>query len=82
MRITYTRANVVTVVATSQELSVMISGARMALAVMTADPAAPEEARRLATLLARVLTDYDAARERADGGSPCTSRSSTSTSPT
>lgn len=74
MRVTRTRANVVTVVATSQELSALVSGARLALGVLEADPAAPEEARRLAVVLARVLTDYDTARERlTDGGTPCTS---------
>lgn len=74
MRVTRTRANIVTVVATSQELSALVSGARLALGVLEADPAAPEEARRLAVVLARVLSDYDTARERlTDGGTPCTS---------
>ena len=65
MRVTRTRANVVTLVATSQELSALVSGARMAAAVLGADQGAPEEARRLGELLARVLADYDQALERA-----------------
>lgn len=74
MRVTRTRANAVTLVATSQELSALVSGARMALALMRADPGAPAEARDLVTLLARVLDDYDRARERPPGeGTPCTS---------
>jgi hypothetical protein len=71
VRVTRTRANVVTLVATSQELSALVSGARMALAFMRADPSAPAEARDLATMLARVLDDYDRALERpAKGGTP------------
>ncbi len=71
MRITRTRANVVTLVATSQELSALAAGARMALSLMRADPQAPAEAREM---LERVLADYDAGLARADhGGVPCTS---------
>lgn len=74
MRVTRTRTNVVTLVATSQELSALVSGARMAVALMRADPSAPEEARDLAALLARVLDDYDRALGRPPGeGTPCTS---------
>lgn len=82
MRLTDTRANVVTLVATRQELSALVSGARMALALLSADHAAPEQARQLGSLLARVLTDYDTARERRMEDQPCTSRSSPSASPT
>lgn len=74
MRFTHTRANVVTLVATSQELSALIAGARMALALLRADPDAPDEAQRLGTLLARVLAEYDTALKRAEqGATPCTS---------
>lgn len=73
MRVTRTRANVVTLVATSQELSALVSGARMALALIHADPDAPAEARDLGTLIARVVADYDRALDRArHGGTPCT----------
>lgn len=63
MRLTHTRANVVTLVATSQELSALVAGARMALSLMRADPRAPAEAREM---LERVLADYDAGLARAD----------------
>ncbi len=56
MRITRTRPGVVTLVATSAELSTLAAGARMALSLLQADPAAPAEA---AAQLARVLEDYD-----------------------
>jgi hypothetical protein len=74
VRVTRTRANVVTLAATSQELSALVSGARMALAIVRADPDAPAEARDLGTLLARVVADYDRALDRArNGGTSCTS---------
>jgi hypothetical protein len=65
MRIERTRDNVFTVVASSQELSVLIAGARMSLNVMraTAEPA-PAEA---IAALERVLHDFDRARERLTG---------------
>lgn len=56
MRITRTRPGVVTLVATSAELSTLAAGARMALSLLRADPAAPADA---AAQLARVLEDYD-----------------------
>ena len=65
MRITRVRANVVAVTATSQELSALAAGARMALSLMRADPNAPPEAR---DTLERVLEDYDAALARPDQG--------------
>lgn len=69
MRVTRIRPNAVTLVATSQELSALVSGARMALGLITADADAPPEARDLAGLLAAVLADYDAgvARAREEG---------------
>lgn len=83
MRITHTRANAITLVATSQEISALVAGARMALALMDADPQAPAEARDMSDLLTRVLADYDAGLARTDtGGTTCTSRSSPSASPT
>jgi len=83
MRIAHVRANAVTVTATTQELSALIAGARLAVALMAADPQAPAEARALRDLLERVLADYDSGLSRArNGGSACTSRSSPSTSPT
>lgn len=65
MRITRTRANALTLAGTSQEVSALVSGARMALAAMDADPGAPPGARDLRALLRRVLADYDAALSRA-----------------
>ena len=53
---TRTRPGVVTLVATSAELLTLAAGARMALSLLRADPAAPAEA---AAQLARVLEDYD-----------------------
>ena len=64
MRVIRTRANVVTITATSQELSALVAGARMALSLMRADPRAPAEAR---DMLERALADYDAGLARADG---------------
>ena len=61
MRLTRTRAEVVTLVATWRELSALAAAARMALELMRADANAPDEAR---DQLARVLADYDAARAR------------------
>jgi len=63
--ITHTRPGVVTVVATTQELSALAAGARMALSLMRADPASPAEAR---DHLARVLDDYDRGTARATRG--------------
>lgn len=68
MKVTLTRANAATLVATSQELSALVAGARMALAAMDADVDAPPGARDLGTLLRRVLADYDAALSRARRG--------------
>ena len=65
MRVTRTRAGVVTLVAKDQELSALAAGARLALALMRADPDAPAEA---AEHLARVLDDYDRGIARATEG--------------
>lgn len=70
MRLTRTRAEVVTLVATWRELSALAAGARMAHGLMLADANAPAEAR---DMLARVLADYDAACARLgreEAGSP------------
>ena len=61
VRIERTRENVFTVTATGQELSALVAGARMALDAMRAAPDAPPTA---VDLLARVLDDFDRARER------------------
>ena len=61
VRLTRTRAEVVTLVATWRELSALAAGARMAHGLMLADANAPAEAR---DMLARVLADYDAACAR------------------
>jgi hypothetical protein len=61
-RIERSRDIVFTVTATSQELSALVAGARMALEALRAAPE-PPPAEALATL-ERVLGDYDRARER------------------
>jgi hypothetical protein len=61
VRLTRTRAEVVTLVATRRELSALAAAARMQLELMRADANAPAAAREL---LGRVLADYDAARAR------------------
>jgi len=66
MHVERTRDNVFTVVATSQELSALVAGARMSLDVMRA---APGQTRSEAVeLLERVLRDFDVARSRLDPG--------------
>jgi hypothetical protein len=60
MRIERTRENVFTVTATSQELSALVAGARIALEAMRAAPE-PPPAEALRTL-ERVLGDFDRAR--------------------
>jgi hypothetical protein len=61
VRLTRTRADVVTLVATWREVSALAAAARMQLELMQADASAPAAAR---DLLGRVLADYDAARAR------------------
>jgi hypothetical protein len=66
MRIERSRENVFTVTATSQELSALVAGARLALEAMRAAPE-PPPAEAVETL-ERVLGDFDRARERLSGG--------------
>jgi hypothetical protein len=61
VRVQRTRDNVFTVVATGQELSALVAGARMSLEVMRQAPDAPREG---VELLERVLADFDRARAR------------------
>ena len=68
MRIERVRENVFTVTATSQELSALVAGARMALDAMRAAPEPPPG--EAVDILERVLRDFDRAREHhSDGGS-------------
>ncbi|HYZ30630.1 MAG TPA: hypothetical protein VE570_16320 [Thermoleophilaceae bacterium] len=68
VRVERTRENVFTVVATAQELSALVAGARMSLELMrsSADPRSTEAAG----FLERVLRDFDDARERVDRPDP------------
>jgi hypothetical protein len=66
------RENVFTVTATGQELSALLAGARLALDAMRASPDAPATAIEL---LARVLDDFDRARERLQKAPPPGDRS-------
>jgi hypothetical protein len=61
MRMVRARDNVFDVRATSQELSALVAGARLALDVMRSAPEPPAEA---IAMLERVLADFDQARER------------------
>jgi hypothetical protein len=62
MRVERARENVFTVTATSQELSALVAGARMALEAMRAAPEPPPA--EAVEILERVLRDFDRARER------------------
>ena len=62
MRVERARENVFTVTATSQELSALVAGARMALEAMRAAPEPPPA--EAVQILERVLGDFDRARER------------------
>jgi hypothetical protein len=71
MHIERSRENVFTVTATSQELSALVAGARMALEAMRSAPEPPPPAA--VEILERVLREFDLARDRltadpADGG--------------
>ena len=66
MRVERARENVFTVTATSQELSALVAGARMALEAMRA-AAEPPPAEAL-EVLERVLGDFDRARDRLTEG--------------
>jgi hypothetical protein len=60
MRIERSRENVFTLTATSQELSALVAGARMALEAMRAAPEPPPP--EASELLDRVLGEFDRAR--------------------
>jgi hypothetical protein len=62
VRVERSRENVFTVTATSQELSALVAGARMALEAMRAAPEQPP--REALEILERVLREFDLARER------------------
>ena len=62
VRIERSRENVFTVTATSQELSALVAGARMALEAMRGAPEPPPA--EAVEILERVLHDFDRARER------------------
>jgi hypothetical protein len=67
VRVERPRPNVFTVTATSEELSALVAGARLALDVMRA---APSPAEHAIDHLERVLADFDRARGRlSDPGS-------------
>jgi hypothetical protein len=66
VRIERSRENVFTVTATSQELSALVAGARMALEAMRAAPEPPP--KEAVEILERVLDDFDRARARLAGG--------------
>jgi hypothetical protein len=65
VRIVRERDNVFTVTATSQELSALVAGARMALEAMRSAPEPPPA--QAVEILDRVLRDFDKARERLSG---------------
>lgn len=67
VRIERSRENVFTVTATSQELSALVAGARMALEAMRAAPEPPQQ--EAVEILERVLREFDSARARL-GGDP------------
>jgi hypothetical protein len=62
VRIEQSRENVFTVTATSQELSALVAGARMALEAMRSAPEPPPAT--VLEALEQVLSDFDRARER------------------
>jgi hypothetical protein len=62
MHVERTRENVFTVVATAQELSALVAGARMSLDLMRSSP--EPRAAEAADHLERVLADFDRARAR------------------
>lgn len=66
MRIERARENVLTVTATTQELSTLVAAARMALEAMRAAPEPPPAG--VLEALERVLSDFDRARDRLGEG--------------
>jgi hypothetical protein len=61
MRIDRARENVLTVTATTQELSALVGAARMALEAMRSAPEPPPQS--IVEVLERVISDFDRARE-------------------
>ena len=68
MRIERKRENVFTVTVTSEELSALVAGARMALEAMRSAPEPPPAAAL--EVLEHVLADFDRARERLHAEAP------------
>lgn len=68
VRIERSRENVFTVTATSQELSALVAGARLALEAMRTAPE-PPPAEAIA-ILGRVLAEFDRAREEFSSNHP------------
>jgi hypothetical protein len=68
VHIEHSRENVFTVTATSQELSALVAGARMALAAMRSAPDPPPPSA--VEILERVLGEFDLARERLTADPP------------
>ena len=68
MRIERARANVFTVTATSQELSVLVAAARMALEAMQSAPNPPPP--EAVDALRRVLSEFDTARGKLTADPP------------
>lgn len=66
VRIERSRENIFTVTATSQELSALVAGARMALEAMRGAPEQPPA--DAIEILERVLGEFDRARERLTTG--------------
>ena len=65
MKVDEIRPGVFTATFSAHELSVLLAGARMSLSLMETDPQGTTERARSA--LASVLSDFDAALERARG---------------
>ena len=68
VRIERKRENVFTVTVTSEELSALVAGARMALEAMRSAPEPPPAAAL--EVLEHVLADFDQARERLNARPP------------
>jgi hypothetical protein len=66
VRIERLRENVFTVIATTQELSALVAGARMALEAMRAAREPPPQ--EAVEILERVLREFDSAAARLEGG--------------
>jgi hypothetical protein len=66
MKLDEPRPGVFEVTVTAHELSAVLAGARMSLALMESDPSGASEEARIA--LERVLSDFDAALARRAGG--------------